>query len=32
MDAHVSQKSDRDWLLSILEGLPKEEWFKVRQK
>ena len=32
MQAHVSQKSDCDWILSILNKLPKEEWFLVRSK
>lgn len=32
MRAHVSQKSDCDWILGLLEKLPKEEWFGVRSK
>ena len=32
MRAHMSQKSDCDWILSIQEKLPKEEWFLVRSK
>jgi len=32
MQAHVSQASDCDWILSIQSKLPKEEWFLVRSK
>ncbi|OGC92745.1 hypothetical protein A2899_00930 [Candidatus Amesbacteria bacterium RIFCSPLOWO2_01_FULL_49_25] len=32
MHAHVSQKSDCDWILNILSQFPKEEWFLVRSR
>jgi len=32
MRAHVSQSGDCEWILSIITGLPKEEWFRVRSK
>ena len=32
MHCHKSQKADAEWILSMMEGLPKEEHFLVLQK